>query len=344
VAVSTLFSFTGISFRLSRKILYFSKDRIDKNDIKSFRIYEFSETLHNYLEGNWNVIGGYDDDLVKQNLSIGDIYWASQHLFWHCLPNIYQGRFVIVKSIINRLNEIFELYENEVSILLKQLLNTTLLMECRKLHDALNEIEMGIDFGQKTNQGLSLIHMFSCKSRIQMFMGDIEEAEKSLENADKIRREVNTIPWQLSNFLKSRLKYDLYRLEESIKTGNKTDLFKYQKKAIKSGKTLLKQTKKVAQHRTESYKLMGVYYWLRKKQKRSLNWWNRSIREGERLGARLELSRAYFEVGKRLLEPESKYQKLNGIKAEEYLEKARVLFEEMNLQWDLDELGRVTRG
>ena len=58
------------------------------------------------------------------------------------------------------------------------------------------------------------------------------------------------------------------------------------------------------------------------------------------LGARLELSRTYFQVGKRLLEPGSKYKKLNGIKGEEYLNKARALFDKMNLQWDLDELDR----
>ena len=65
--------------------------------------------------------------------------------------------------------------------------------------------------------------------------------------------------------------------------------------------------------------------------------------EGERLDARLGLSRTYFEVGKRLLETESKHKMLNGIKAEAYLEKARVLFEKMDLQWDLDNLGRVGR-
>ena len=79
------------------------------------------------------------------------------------------------------------------------------------------------------------------------------------------------------------------------------------------------------------------------KQKAALKWWHRSIREGERLGARLELSRTYFEVGVRLLEAESKFKALNGIKAQEYLTKARVLFEEMDLQWDLDELERVAR-
>ena len=62
-----------------------------------------------------------------------------------------------------------------------------------------------------------------------------------------------------------------------------------------------------------------------------------AIEDGERLGARLELSRVYFEVGKRLLETESNYKMLNGVTAEEYLKKARSLFADMNLQGDLDE-------
>ena len=48
-----------------------------------------------------------------------------------------------------------------------------------------------------------------------------------------------------------------------------------------------------------------------------------------------------MEVGKRLLEPHSKYKDLNGIKAEEFLEKARTMFQEMDLQWDLDELDKI---
>ena len=52
-------------------------------------------------------------------------------------------------------------------------------------------------------------------------------------------------------------------------------------------------------------------------------------------------TRTYFEVGKRLREPQSKFKELNGESAEAYLEKARVLFEEMELEWDLAELERV---
>jgi hypothetical protein len=91
---------------------------------------------------------------------------------------------------------------------------------------------------------------------------------------------------------------------------------------------------------------MGAYYWTVNKHKRALRWWHRAIQEGERLGARPQLARLYFEVGRCLREEKSKHMKLDGLKGEEYLGKARVLFEEMRLESALEELGRVveTRG
>jgi len=86
---------------------------------------------------------------------------------------------------------------------------------------------------------------------------------------------------------------------------------------------------------------MGVYYWLVGKQTHALKWWSKAIQEGERLGARPDLSRTYFEVGKRLSEPQSKYKQFNGIDAGRYLEKAGILFEEMGLENDLACLERV---
>ena len=42
-----------------------------------------------------------------------------------------------------------------------------------------------------------------------------------------------------------------------------------------------------------------------------------------------------------MLEPQSKYKELNGIEAKGYLEKAGILFEEMGLERDLDDLDRL---
>jgi len=337
MGASALFSFTGLSFRLSRKILDSAKSRVFNDDAKIFMWGDLLDTIHYYLEGNWESIRSYDDNLVNKCLSSGELYDASQQLYWHGFVYIYQGSFDIAKSMVNKLNDIFEVYEHDLSKSLKYELNTNLLMECRKLDDALIEVKKGIVFAEKAGLSYFLLEMYSCQAWIHILMGDIEDAEKCLKHANKIRHEVDSpVPFQLSNFCRSQLEYDLYRLSESIRDGNKSGSSEYKKQADKSGRMLLKVTKKVAQHRTESYKLRGVYYWLNNEQEKALTWWHKAIEEGERLGARLELSMVYFEVGKRLLGAESKYKMLDGIKAEAYFERARVLFEEMGLQWDAD--------
>jgi hypothetical protein len=47
-------------------------------------------------------------------------------------------------------------------------------------------------------------------------------------------------------------------------------------------------------------------------------------------------------VAKRLLEKTSGHKALNGIKAEDYLQRAKTMFEGMDLKWDLEQLERFT--
>ncbi|MBU4492076.1 MAG: AAA family ATPase [Euryarchaeota archaeon] len=343
MGASSLLSFSGISFKLSRKILDSARGKVNKNNVNIFTFYDFLETIHNYFKGDWKAINEYDDDLVNKNLSMGKIWDASQHLYWHGLLKIYQGSLSIARSIVNRLKGINETYGNDFSLLLMFELNINLLIECRKLNDALSEIEKAIAFVQKAIFNIYLFDMYSYKVWVHILAGDMDEAENCLQQANRIRHGVNAVPIQLVGFYRNQLEFYLCRLKESIKEGNKSESFEYRKQVVKSYKMMLKVSQKAVQHRIESYRLTGKYYWLIKKQKKALIWWRRAIEEGEERGARLELSRAYFEIGKLLLEPESKYKMLNGITAKEYLEKAKVLFEEMDLQWDLDELSRVVR-
>ncbi len=61
--ISTLFSCSGISFGLSRKILDVIRDKVEKGDVRDYTIYELCETFHNFLGGNWKELKDYDDDL-----------------------------------------------------------------------------------------------------------------------------------------------------------------------------------------------------------------------------------------------------------------------------------------
>ena len=69
----------------------------------------------------------------------------------------------------------------------------------------------------------------------------------------------------------------------------------------------------------------------------------KAIRAGEKYDGRLNLSRAYFEAGKLLANPDIRTKHLNGLTAEDYFQKAKTLFEEMDLQRDLEELRKTTK-
>jgi hypothetical protein len=78
--------------------------------------------------------------------------------------------------------------------------------------------------------------------------------------------------------------------------------------------------------------LAGLYFWLAGRQDKAIRWWQKSIEEGEHLKARVELSRTYTEIGKRFFEKMGTYEGLNEGIAREYLVKARMIFEDLDLQ------------
>ena len=126
IGASALFSFTGISFGLSRKILDAAKEKLSGEDAKIVIWNDLLNTIHNYLKGNWKAIKGYDDDLVNKSLESGEIYDAVQHMYWHGFVCIYQGAFDTTEYIVERLNEIYEFYEHDLSKYWKHELNTNL--------------------------------------------------------------------------------------------------------------------------------------------------------------------------------------------------------------------------
>jgi len=46
---------------------------------------------------------------------------------------------------------------------------------------------------------------------------------------------------------------------------------------------------------------------------------------------------AYFYLSKFLSDPKTKHKQLNGLSGKDYLVKAKAMFKEMDLQWDLEE-------
>ena len=340
-SISPLFSMTGISFSLGSKALVFAGGKLGRDSVLSVICYEMHVLIHDVLVGNWDVVKDYDENLVKRNLEIGEVFFVTHYTFWHFFLNIERGCFSAARRLVDSLLEVSSMYENDEARAVGFFTTALLLVKTRKIRDALSASDEAIRFSQRPGSEIYLLAEYSLKTRIQLMMGDLQEAEVSLQNAHGIALRIDTYPRGLSWFLESQFIFNLLQLKAVKKAGQSKEIAKFRKDALVSGKKAVKNARKVAGDRTEIYKWMGVYYLLIDKQKKALSWWTKSIAEGERLDAKLELSRTYFEVGKCLLEPHSKYKGLNGISAEKYLEKARVLFEEMELEWDLAELEKV---
>jgi len=318
------------------------RSRFSGSNVRILIQYEWLETLHNYLHGNWQAIANYDNELINKSLNQGRVYDVSQYLYWHGFPTIYKGSLHDAESVVRNLRDIYEEYSNPLAISCKYELNTNLLIECWKLADALIEIEEGIGFVQDVFHEYGLIEMYSCQALIHILMKDMEKAEISLQNANRVRLGLEApVPTQLSSFYRSRLEYDLCQLSHAMKNGFKSKLSTYRREAGISNKMMLKLSRKCARYRVESFRLAGRYYWLVNRKKKALQWWTLGIQEGERLGARLQLSRVYLEAGKHLLEAEKNQPSLNMLDGPTCLQRAGILFHEMNLQRDLADLNHL---
>jgi hypothetical protein len=214
----------------------------------------------------------------------------------------------------------------------------------RKLNAAISESKEGIRYTREIGNELDEMIFLSFKAEAQQLAGDLEGASDSISNATEIyeTQGIFTLSVFLGPYVAARLFIDVDQLNENIRFQNSTAIVHTKKQTCKSAKLAIRVSRKYAPYRIKIWRLVGVYFWLIGKHTKALKWWGRTIEEGERLGARPDLSRTYLEIGKRLIEPQSKYKELNGIDAKGYFEKARSMFKEMKLRWDLDELDKIS--
>ena len=336
---SGIFSLTGLSFNISKRILHRSKKLISQNDDKEFFCYKFYNFFLNEMSGNWVDCEEYDEELVNLNLKKGRTWLTATYLLLQGLLKIEQGFFAQATLLAEKLKEILDVYEYQNARGLRNFLMTILFLKQRKINDAKMMLEEGILFQKEMEEELTVPYYLGSKAIIQISQKDQNAAKLSLNHAKEIvSRKRRVIPLYLSRYLIGWFLFDLNLLEEAILSKDHSNISKYKKRAFNSAKKALKTAKKYAPDKVETLKLMGTYYWLINKQKKALKFWVQSLSEAKKMGASLELSRTYFEVGKRLFERKSNFSELNKIKRKDYLLKARAAFKAMDLQQDLKDL------
>jgi class 3 adenylate cyclase/tetratricopeptide (TPR) repeat protein len=339
--ISVLFSFTGISKRISKKILDFTKKKIDHHDERAYANYLFSQYFHDFFLGDFVPPDPNLDLLTDRMIEGGELAYGVYMTLWPGYYFLETGQFARTIEAIERLYAIHREYNQDAAGAFAIICKTGLFLKQRRLEEALLTFHEGITFiDKKVSKNMHFL-MHALKAQALLLSGKIEEARDCFEYLDTIRGETPLFaPYHLIGYLIGRFMFALYTLENALKTGDAS----YEKCVQESrswGEESLKVCKKVNAFRIETMRHMGTFHWLTGKKHDALKWWRLSIETGEAFNMKPELSRTYFEIGRRLSEPHSPYRELNGISASEYLSKAKTMFEEMDLQWDLEQLEHV---
>ncbi|MBP7736151.1 MAG: AAA family ATPase [Spirochaetes bacterium] len=347
---SVLFSYTGISFSVSKMSLKLAEKNINPDNTISILYYTLSSTIFNVLSGNWIDLPA-TDDLVKNGNDIGEYINTASLLFFESLLNAERGNFSCCDSKITKLEEIYLQYSLNsakddlfwIKSKLLQIKNKT--GDCAIINEGINHIRK---HGSEMN---FLISLYSAQSYTSLLNGKLLDAQRHITEADSIYNEYETVPIITSDYFITKLIIAQQLMEHYNIVGDIDSFRKEKQMASRFLKIMIRHARKNALCRTRAYRVIGTHFWLLCKKKKSIRWWKKTIYEGERLGARPELSRTYFEVGKRLLEkpltekharlqPKARVlaKKIIGLTPEECLERARTMFQEMDLQWDLEQL------
>jgi len=325
-------------FGLARKIIDYVEEYVDKDHPQIGFDYKLNKLWASFFIGDWET--EYEESLLKCNLDHVETLRVILYATFHGLIKIEKGNLKDIKPILMQLSDIAELYENDDAWVCYYELYSKYLLKIREPKQAIDKVGKGIAAAEKSNQLPMLIYFLGMKSKIEILLDKTELAGNTLLKANRLINEQSNL-WSLYliRYYLGQTWYNLKLLSDSSDTSE--NLAMYRKETYKSISKSVAHSRKVAVDRTETYRLMGLYYWYKHKQKKALKWFEKSMIQGEKLGARLELSRTYFEIGKRLSGKISRYKELNGFSVEDYFKKAEVLFQEMDLQWDLKELERV---
>lgn len=342
---SAIFAFTGTSVALSRKINECFEYTSGDKDVKTVLTFNFYKFLNNFLSGEWDLLPAYDEDLIDQNLKIGEFFLAPAYHIFLGLLSAEQGDFGRAAFCADKLSRIGEDYENDYSRSRKSLVKGQLLLKQRKLAEALRTVEEEQAFQKAIGQNpLVILYMLGVKAHVQLIQEDTAGAQETLSSARAITLQKKHIyPYFISNFQIAQFLFDIRALEEAARGPRRPAVAALRKKAFQSGRKALKTSTKYSADKTEIYRLMGILYWVSGKPKKAQEWWGRSVKTGEALGARPELARTYLEVGKRLAEGSDRFREFEGQNAEACFSKAEALFKSMALSRDLEELERLRK-
>ncbi len=318
---AALFAFSGLSFRLARRFLRLAEMLVRDDDARDdfvFRSYRF---LVGYFEGTWTDDWALPPEVVDQAIRYGQMWDANTYLGLHCEQAIAQGRFDLAASDCVLLRRMADDYGFEFAHSNLRYMTAYELLERRRLDEALHALDR---YRESRREALHDLLALGTRAHIELLRNDPSAATATLDAGHALRIRIGLVPpYYLGPLLTSRLLCDVMALDAIRGDPSAVAVVRAARDSLADAQRMATC---LARARPAVTRLEGTLEWLRGRHARAVRAWSESLRIGEALGARPEVARTSLEIGRRLAEPGSPTQRIEGVDAAQYLARARTLF------------------
>lgn len=324
--------YTGIHFRLGVLVVRRGRKYQDENFIPGWLTGKWSIAWHDHITGQKILISD-EDKVYNYAIQTGNSFAAQNFFFWCCLSLIEKGEKQHIHHYMNQLLQVAEAFDNTISFAQYHRVHLTYHLKFRKIDEVIRISDEIQDLYRKINSNMYFVSLYSLRSIAFTIKKDLKESEKCLSLAEKNAENLGII--SLKNlFYLAKCHFEIAKFK-----ANPNELNDFGS-MLKCTRKTIKIAQKVKKNLAEAYRLRAIAFWLINKPDKARRNFKKSIDAGIIHDCQLELSRTYFEAGKFLRDKNNKKDRIDGMNGTECLMKAKSLFEEIGLEWDLAEYNK----
>ncbi len=333
VIIATLFGLGGISLKIFGRILDFCNATFSGED-QLLQIHNhFMGSFYHLITGRWYE-DEYDESEIDYGFRNGIIYLSNTHGWM--LVHIYTERGDRhAEHVLNRMSDFAEMYEYDYGRLAHHSHSALYHYKFREYEKVVNQAPAGAEWirrtmGNKPGQVMTL----SIWVKALYMLGEKQAMKEAFDEVWRMAGNEFLSPYFQSFYLTATLMVEITRLEEAMDAGKAREIRRRRTKIRRTKRKALRNCRKVAYERMETYRLIGVAYWVMKREKRALRWWSKTWRTCEELGAKLERAHTLKELSIRLAGRKGPFERLGGFTPEEMEKEAHRQYQKMNIPTD----------
>jgi tetratricopeptide (TPR) repeat protein len=330
--ISSVFPWSGRAISFGEFIYRFAWKVMSKDIKQVWLVGKYVGVMFEYFSGQLSPISD-DEKAFRLGMETGQVWAPTLYHSFKSISLIEMGMKEQSEKVINNMKILVTTLENSLSLVQYFRAKQTYLLKFRRLDEVIENSLEFIDYCVKTDHKTLLLLNYCLASMAFCLKNEVNQARIYYQKAEELHKTL-WLNYYISITLLTKAFIELSELKSSSTYRSVDLLNKFSQTTI----ALVSATKKVNCTKTEAYRFRALSCQLAGKPLKALRYYKKSIDFAIWYGAKLELSRTYFELGKFLLNPETKKKKLNGLTGNDYLEKARQLFIEMDLTYDLAEL------